>query len=110
MTKANIQQELHSAFSNHQAGNLTRAAELYRDVLKSDPDNTHALHYLCGIEPRAVNFKSAKSLMAPSLSSQPTNVPSLENYATILCQIGDYQPALQACQEGLQLAARSASV
>jgi predicted O-linked N-acetylglucosamine transferase (SPINDLY family) len=110
MSKDNIQQELHSAFSNHQAGNLTRAAELYRDVLKSDPDNTHALHYLGVIEAGAGNFKSAKSLMARSLSSQPMNVPYLENYATILCQAGDYQSALQACQEGLQLAPRSASL
>jgi tetratricopeptide (TPR) repeat protein len=33
---------------------------------------------------------------------QPPNVQFLENYATILCQIGDYESALQVCQQGLQ--------
>ena len=40
--------------------------------------------------------------MARSLSMQPPNVQFLENYATILFQIGDYESALQVCQQGLQ--------
>ena len=110
MSKAQNQQKLQTAFSYHQAGNLTRAAELYRDVLKTDPDNIHALHYLGIVEASAGKLESAKSLIARSLSGHSPNIPYLENYATILCQAGDYQSAIQACQEGLRLAPRSASL
>jgi len=110
MSKAQNRQKLQTAFSYHQGGNLTRAAELYRDVLKTDPDNIHALHYLGIVEASAGKLESAKSLIARSLSGHPPNIPYLENYATILCQAGDYQSAIQACQEGLRLAPRSASL
>jgi protein O-GlcNAc transferase len=110
MSKAQNRQKLQTAFSYHQGGNLTRAVELYRDVLKTDPDNIHALHYLGIVEASAGKPESAKSFIARSLSGHPPNIPYLENYATILCQAGDYQSAIQACQEGLRLAPRSASL
>ena len=97
-------------FPDHQAGNLTRAAALYRDVLKGNPNNIHALHYLGIVEASVGNLKEAKSLIARSLSGQSPNIPYLENYATVLCQAGDYQSAVETCQQGLRLAPRSASL
>ncbi|MGB8238646.1 MAG: tetratricopeptide repeat protein [Pseudolabrys sp.] len=68
MSKAENQLKLQTAFSYHQAGNLTRAAELYQDVLKNDPRDIHALHYLGIVEASAGNLENAKSLIARSLS------------------------------------------
>ena len=110
MSKAENQLKLQTAFSYHQAGNLTRAAELYQDVLKNDPRDIHALHYLGIVEASAGNLENAKSLIARSLSGQTPNIPYLENYATILCQAGDYESVIRACQQGLRLAPRSASL
>ena len=110
MSKGENQQKLQTAFSYHQAGNLTRAAALYRDVLKGDPNNVHALHYLGIVEASVGNLEEAKSLIARSLSGQSPNIPYLENYATILCQAGDYQSAVETCRQGLRLAPRSTSL
>lgn len=110
MSRAENQLKLQTAFSYHQAGNLTRAAELYQDVLKNDPRDIHALHYLGIVEASAGNLENAKSLIARSLSGQTPNIPYLENYATILCQAGDYESVIRACQQGLRLAPRSASL
>jgi predicted O-linked N-acetylglucosamine transferase (SPINDLY family) len=41
--------------------------------------------------------------MARSLSVQATNVPFMQNYATVLCQLGEYQTAATVCLKGLQL-------
>ena len=48
------------------------------------------------------NLDRAKSLMASSVEVQPSNIPFLENYATVLSQSGDHRAALQVCQSGLQ--------
>ncbi|MGB8555106.1 MAG: hypothetical protein WCD73_17440, partial [Pseudolabrys sp.] len=57
----------------------------------------------------AGNLENAKSLIARSLSGQTPNIPYLENYATILCQAGDYESVIRACQQGLRLAPRGSS-
>jgi predicted Zn-dependent protease len=59
-----IDQQLQSAFSLHQAGQLDKAASVYRQIIKSDPDNSYALQYLGVIEAGLGHFDQAKSLMS----------------------------------------------
>jgi len=103
MSKADNRQKLQTAFSLHQSGNLDEAANIYRQLIKSDPNNFHALHFLGVIEAGAGNYEQAKTFMARSLSIQPPNIQFIENYAGILFQAADYQSALQLCKQGLQL-------
>jgi len=103
MSNADDQQKLRTAFSLHQTGNLDKAANIYREIINSDSHNFHALHYLGVIEANFGNFQQAKSLMARSLLMRPPNIQFWENYATILLLSGDYESALQLCQQGLQL-------
>ena len=79
------------------------AAKLYRQVIKDDKKNYHALHFLGVTEAETGNFKQAKRLMARSLSIQPPNVQFIENYATVLFQAGDYEAALIYARRGLRL-------
>jgi protein O-GlcNAc transferase len=103
MSKANDQQKLQKAFLLHQAGNLSEAASLYQEIISRDPQNSNAAHYLGVVEASFRNFEQAKSLMARSLAIQPSNIQFIENYASLLFQLGDYNSALQACRKGLQL-------
>jgi predicted O-linked N-acetylglucosamine transferase (SPINDLY family) len=103
MSSAEYQQKLQTAFSLHQAGRLAQAADLYRDIIKTDPANFFALHYLGAIEAGFGKLEQAKSHMARSLSIQPPNIQFIENYATLLDQMGECQAALQICEQGLQL-------
>ena len=102
MSKTDDRKKLQTALSLHQAGDFGKAASIYQELIKSG-NNSHALHYLGVIEAATGNFKQAKSLMARSLATQPLNIQFLENYASVLFQAGDYQSALDACQQGLEL-------
>ncbi len=102
MSKA-VDQELRTAFSLHQAGQLDKAASVYRQILKIDPDNSYALQYLGVIEASLGHFDQAKSLMMRSVLINPSNIQFIENCATVLVQVGDYDSALQMCQKGLAL-------
>lgn len=110
MSAADIQRSLQQAFALHQAGKLDKAGHLYRQILRSDPENCQALHYLGVLEAGVGNVARAKSLIARSLQIEPQNVQFIENYATTLCQAADFQAALQASERGLELNQANASL
>ena len=97
------QQKLQTAFSLHQAGSLDKAAELYRQIISGDANNSYALHYLGLIEAVRGNHQRAKSLLQRSLSIEPRNAQYSENYATILSQIGDHKSALNVSMRALDV-------
>jgi protein O-GlcNAc transferase len=103
MSRSGDQQQLQKAFSFHQAGRLDDAAELYRRLIRKDPKSFHALHYLGVIEASRSNYQHVKSLMERSLAIEPPNIQFVENYATILFQMGDYESALETSKRGLRL-------
>src|ERR1700686_5707271 len=103
MSKANDYRKLQEALSLHQTGKLDEATKLNRSLIRNNPKNYQALHLLGVIEAGVGNIEQAKLLMASSLSIQPPNIQFIENYAAILFQTGDYNSAIQICQQGLQL-------
>ena len=94
--------DLRAALRLHQAGQLGRAADIYRQVLDRNPSNADAAHYLGLLEAGAGNVEQAASLIARSLELQPSNAQFRENYATILYQIQHYALAVQTCDQGLR--------
>jgi len=110
MPKADDRQTLQHAVFLHQAGQLEKAAAIYRRILQGDPDNITALHYLGIVEAAVGNFAQAKSLMARSLRTQPVNIQFVENFATVLAQSGDYGAALEFSQRSLQSNPTNASL
>src|SRR6202166_4936264 len=103
MRETGDQQELQTAFSFHQKGDVNAAANLYRQIIKNNPDNFDALHFLGVIEAAVGNIEQAKLLMSRSLSARPPNIRFIENYATLLWQAGDYESALNVCHQGFRL-------
>jgi protein O-GlcNAc transferase len=59
--------DLRMALRLHQAGQLGPAADIYREILTRNPNNTYALHYLGLLETRAGNLEHGTSLIARSL-------------------------------------------
>ena len=103
MAKVDDAQELGRAFSLHQKGSLKEAATIYRRLIKNNPKNYHALHFLGIIEADSRNFADAKPLMACSLSIQPPNIEFINNYATMLFNSGDHKDAIEICNRGLRI-------
>lgn len=110
MPNVDDQRKLQTAFLQHQAGNVTAAANLYKDLIARDPQNSQAIHYLGVIEAGFGNSEQAKDLMARSVSMQPKNVQFAENFASLLFQLGDYNLAIQVCNRALPLDERNVTL
>jgi protein O-GlcNAc transferase len=103
MSNGHNSKTIQKALSLHQRGDIKEAAKLYRRLIKTNPNHSYALHFLGLVEASVGNIEEAKLLMARSLSTQPSNITFVENYATILFRSRDYKSALQVCREGLKL-------
>ena len=110
MPNADDQRKLQTAFSQHQAGNVTAAANLYKDLITRDPQNDQAIHYLGVIEAGFGNIERAKALMTRSVSLQPKNVQFAENFASLLFQLSDYDLAIQVCNRALLIDERNVTL
>jgi predicted O-linked N-acetylglucosamine transferase (SPINDLY family) len=102
MSNRDDAQSLQLAFSLHRSGKFAEAAKLYRKIIKRNPREPHALHSLGIIEAASGNAAEAARLMARSLSVQTTNVQFMQNYATVLCQLEQYEAARAVCLKGLE--------
>lgn len=110
MARPEDQRKLQTALSLHQAGQLDKAAELYRQLIARDQNNCYALHYLGLIEAARGNYPQAGTLLQRSLSGDPLNSQFIENYSTILFQTADYKSALELAERGLNLNKASAAL
>jgi protein O-GlcNAc transferase len=102
MSNRDDAQSLQLAFSLHRSGKFAEAAKLYRKIIKRNPREPHALHSLGIIEAAGGNSAEAARLMARSLSVQPANIQFMQNYATVLCQLEQYETAGAVCLKGLE--------
>jgi protein O-GlcNAc transferase len=89
-------EKLQLAFSYHRIGNLDEAAKLYRQIIRREPSNVHALGV---IEAGRGNIREAAPPMSRSVLLQPANLSFIENYAMVLCLLGDYAAALDISLE-----------
>ena len=94
---------LQRAFALHRSGNFADAAKLYRKVIRQDPRQANALHSLGIIESAGGNLADGAALMARSLALQPANIEFIQNYATVLSQLGQFETASSVCLKGLEL-------
>lgn len=58
---------LQQAMELHQAGDLDRAMQMYRDVLAQDPKQADALHLLGAAEWQKGNFDEAEKLIRDAI-------------------------------------------
>lgn len=107
MSKLVEHQKFQTAISLHQGGRLDKAAELYRQIISSNPKNVDALLYLGIIEATLGNHAQARGLLHRSLEGRLPSIEFVENCSTVLFQIGDYKSAYEAAERGLQISCDS---
>jgi protein O-GlcNAc transferase len=103
MLQGNDQKKLQAAIGLQQADKFEEAANLYLELIKSNPKNFYALHFLGIIEATVGHLEEAKRLLDRSLLITPPSIQFIENYATILVHAADYETAIQKCQHGFQI-------
>lgn len=95
-------QILDRALSLHNKGDITGAAKLYQRIIKANPNNLNAVHFLGVAEAASGNIARAKLLMKRSLEAKPVNADFIENYAAVLHRAGEHDELVALCQQGLQ--------
>ena len=67
-----IEQALAIAIQFHQAGRLTEAEPIYRQILAQDPNHSDALHLLGVIAYQAGQHASAEDLIGQAMAVKPS--------------------------------------
>jgi Flp pilus assembly protein TadD len=68
----------------HGAGDLTRAAELYRRAIARDPAHTHALHLFGIVAYQVGDLEDAAALIGRATELDPAFADAFTNLGTVL--------------------------
>ena len=73
MSRLNVEKAFASAVVEHQAGRISKAESLYRQILAQQPDHAGALYYLGVIAHRMGRNDAAVELIRKVVAIQPEN-------------------------------------
>src|ERR1700712_4748778 len=94
---------LQQALDLHRKGRLAEAASLYREILKSNPDEAEVLHLLGVVELQRKNPHGAIEQIALALALNPANPGFLVNYGIALRQGERFDEALASFESALAI-------
>ena len=98
-------QVLRQAWGLHQQGQLAQAEALYRDVLKMQPNNSDALHFLGVLEAQRGRREAGLALIDKGVAINPRNVAAFYNRGGMLREMGRFEDALASYDRALALKA-----
>lgn len=98
-----IQQTLRTALSQHQAGRLTEAEELYRTVLRVDSKNVDALHLLGVVVNQAGRPLEAIELISKAIFLKPNFANAFSNLGQVLTESQRLDEAESALHKAIAL-------
>ncbi len=96
-------QLLDQAVHYHQAGNLSRAEELYRKVLVKNPQQPDALHLLGTLAQQVGQNDRAVALITQALTAKPDCAEAHFNLGVALHALGQFQEALASYSTALDI-------
>ncbi len=96
-------QRLEQAQRHHQAGDLSNAENLYREVLKDEPDNPVALHLLGLLAHQSGSNEGAMKLINQALTIQPDYAEAHNNLGLILQNENRLDEAVECFNKALEL-------
>jgi predicted O-linked N-acetylglucosamine transferase (SPINDLY family) len=94
---------LRRALSYHQAGNLTEAEGLYRQILQISPFHFDALHLLGVMACQVGKNEIAMELIDRAIHVYPRSAEAYSNRANALYELQRYQEAVDSCDRAIAL-------
>jgi protein O-GlcNAc transferase len=104
VARADLKPILRRAFGLHRQGLLSDAERLYREVLKADPRNADALHFLGVLMGRRGKLAEAAELIGRSNAADPSNPTAHFNRGAALDALKRPAEALASYRRALALA------
>jgi predicted TPR repeat methyltransferase len=99
-----------TALREHQQGNVELAKELYKNILKDDPDNYDVLHLLGILYSQQQEHLKALEFMKEALAIEPNSHALHNSMGNVLKNLKRYEEAITHYQKALQLKPDNASV
>ena len=94
---------LNQAKARHQSGDLEGAERLYRAILKDNPAEVAALHFIGVMESQRGNHKEALGLISKAITYAPGRALFHFNYGVVLHRMGELEKARSSYDEALAL-------
>ena len=104
----NISKAIRSAFEHFQAGKLQQAENIYKEILKVEPNNVDALHFLGILHYQLGNYDSAINYFKEVLLLDPTNADAYYNLGIAFERKGQLDKAITCYQKTIELTPSSA--
>jgi predicted O-linked N-acetylglucosamine transferase (SPINDLY family) len=98
-----VDAELDKALSFHQAGNLQQAEERYRKILKANPQNEDALHFLGVLVFQLGQYDTASDLICQAIKLNPEQSIFFDSLGTVLKAQRDTKKAMEAYYRALEI-------
>src|SRR6266849_5347377 len=92
-----------AALQHHRAGRLPEAEAAYREVLRIDPENIDALHFLGVIAYQQRRHEQARQLISQALARNASNAPAHNNLGNVLMELGRPEVAVASYQQAIAL-------
>jgi predicted O-linked N-acetylglucosamine transferase (SPINDLY family) len=102
---AQVSAKLQQALAYFQQGNLARAANLYEEILKSQPKHLEALFRLGAISGQTKNPKKALILFDKALKVDPGNAAAFNNKGLALQELERWEAALASYNQAIAIKA-----
>ena len=93
---------LRAAYAMHQQGDLDQAAEIYGEILQTEPDNFNAMQLLATVSVQKGNFAGAVDLFDRALKISPNYAEAHNNRGNALFALGRTQEALLSYSNALK--------
>lgn len=99
-----ITEALETAVEHHQAGRLTEAENIYRQILRADPNEPNALYLLGTLAHQVGHPADAVTLLEKAATVLPENPEVHANMGKALADLGRGEEAVVALERALSLA------
>lgn len=103
-----ISKALETALAHHQAGRLSQAEQIYRQILQQQSNHPVALHLLGIAACQTGNFAEGIECYRQALALQPESIDLYNNLGNALQQQGDFEGAIRCYEKVLALEPKAA--
>ena len=98
-----IEETFDTAYQNHKKKFFKIAENLYKKVLKSNPNHFGSIFYLGTLLVQTQRFELAKPLLHKATQIKPNYAAAHNNLGATLKELGEYQRAIDCCQKAIQI-------
>jgi len=98
-----IKETFVSALENHQKNFFKIAENLYKEILKVNPNHFESIFYLGTLLVQTQRFELAKPLLYKATQINPNYAAAHNNLGATLKELGEYQNAINCCQKAIKI-------